>query len=155
MAAVPQFVKSSLIDAPVSTVFSFHERENALELLSPAFPPLRVTSRSGGIRPGGRVVLKIGPITWVAHHTAYEHNQLFVDELASGPFSSWVHRHEFSDEDGRCRLTDRVTFALPGGPAVNTLLGWAVKLGLRTMFAHRHAVTRAWCEPRLPTSLAQ
>ncbi|HQX83759.1 MAG TPA: hypothetical protein PKW63_18485, partial [Vicinamibacterales bacterium] len=63
MAGVPTFVKSSLIDAPVSAVFAFHEREDALPLLSPAFPPVRVISRSGGIRTGARVVIKIGPMT--------------------------------------------------------------------------------------------
>ncbi|MBK9242669.1 MAG: SRPBCC family protein [Acidobacteria bacterium] len=146
MAGVPTFVKSSLIDAPVSAVFAFHEREDALPLLSPAFPPVRVISRSGGIRTGARVVIKIGPMTWTAHHTAFEQDRLFVDELVTGPFTSWVHRHEFMEEGGRCRLTDRVTFALPGGGVVNALFGWTVKVGLRQMFNHRHVVTRLHCE---------
>ncbi len=145
MAGVPTFVKSSLINAPVSVVFAFHDREDALALLSPAFPPVRVSSRTGGIRTGAQVVLRIGPITWVAHHTSFVQDALFVDEQASGPFALWNHRHEFLDEGGRCRLTDRVTFALPGGSVMNALLGWAVKLGLRQMFAHRHAVTRRHC----------
>lgn len=146
MALVPEFVKSTLIHAPVSTVFAFHERADALELLSPPFPPLTVISRTGGIQAGARVVIRIGPITWVAAHTEYVRDALFVDELVSGPFARWVHRHEFSDEHGACRLTDRVSFALPGGAAVNTLSAWAVRLGLRQMFAHRHAVTRKHCE---------
>lgn len=148
MALVPEFVKSSLIQAPVATVFAFHEREDALVLLSPPFPPLRVVSRTGGIRTGARVVVRIGPVTWVATHTAYVPNALFVDELVSGPFAHWVHRHEFSDEGGSCRLTDRISFALPGGTLVNGLSSWAVRLGLRQMFAHRHAVTRRYCEQR-------
>jgi ligand-binding SRPBCC domain-containing protein len=143
---VPQFVRSSVIHAPVERVFAFHEREDALALLSPPFPPLKVMSRTGGILPGARVVLKIGPLTWVAAHTGYERNVFFQDEQVSGPFARWVHRHEFSDEDGQCRLTDRVTFSLPGGPLVNVLAGWAVRLGLRQMFRHRHAVTRRHCE---------
>ena len=32
---VPKFVKSVLIDAPVARVFGFHEREDALQLLTP------------------------------------------------------------------------------------------------------------------------
>jgi len=146
MAGVPTFVKSSLLDASASKVFAFHECDDALTLLSPAFPPLRVISRSGGIRTGARVVLKIGPITWVARHTEFEQDTLFVDEQVSGPFALWIHRHEFQDEGGRCRLTDRLTFELPGGPMVNALFGWAVRIGLRQMFTHRHAVTRRYCE---------
>jgi ligand-binding SRPBCC domain-containing protein len=148
MALVPEFVKSSLIHAPVATVFAFHEREDALQLLSPPFPPLKVISRTGGIRAGARVVIRIGPMTWVAAHTAYVPNTLFVDELVSGPFARWVHRHEFSEEDGACRLTDRVSFALPGGALTNALSAWAVRLGLRQMFAYRHAVTQKHCEQR-------
>lgn len=146
MAAVATFVKSTVFDASVETVFAFHEREDALPLLSPPFPPVKVVSRTGGIKTGARVVLKIGPITWVAEHTDYERNRLFVDEQVSGPFASWVHRHEFSEEAGRCRLTDRVSYRLPGGALVNRLLGWTVGVGLRQMFAHRHAVTRQYCE---------
>jgi len=55
MAGVPEFVKSSLIKAPVEVVFAFHEREDALPLLSPRFPPMTVVSRTGGIRAGARV----------------------------------------------------------------------------------------------------
>jgi len=143
MSGVPTFVKSSLFDAPVADVFAFHEREDALPLLSPAFPPMRVISRTGGIQAGARVVIKIGPITWVAHHTVYEQNRLFVDEQVSGPFASWVHRHEFTPEGSGCRLTDRVSCSLPGGPVINALFGWTVAVGLRQLFAHRHAVTRS------------
>lgn len=137
-------MKSSLFEAPVESVFAFHEREDALTLLSPAFPPVTVISRTGGIRAGARVVLRIGPITWIAAHTAYERDRLFVDEQISGPFASWVHHHEFADEGGHCRLTDRVSFDLPGGRVVNALFGWAVALSLHPMFRHRHAVTRKY-----------
>ncbi len=147
MALVPVFVKSTLIHASVDTVFAFHERDDALQLLSPAFPPLTLVSRTGGIKTGARVVIRIGPITWVAAHVDYRHNAFFVDEQVSGPFAKWLHRHEFKDEHGGCRLTDRVTFMLPGGALVNALFGWAVRIGLRQMFAHRHAVTRKHCEP--------
>ncbi len=146
MALVPEFVKSTLIQASVDTVFAFHERADALELLSPAFPPLTVVSRTGGIHTGARVEIRIGPITWVASHIDYQHNVLFVDEQVSGPFARWVHRHEFADEHGACRLTDRVSFALPGGAVITTLFAWAVRIGLRQMFSHRHAVTRKHCE---------
>ena len=90
------FVKDVLIDAPVEVVFAFHEREDALELLSPPFPPLRVLRNSGGIQAGARVELRIAwVVRWSALHTAYEKNRLFVDEQVRGPFASWVHRHEF------------------------------------------------------------
>lgn len=144
---MPVFVRQLELDAPVETVFAFHERDDALPRLSPPFPPVRVVSRQGGIRTGARVDLRIGPIRWLALHTAYEPNVLFVDEQVAGPFRSWVHRHEFERVGpGRSRLTDRVTFSLPGGPLVDALFGRLVALSLVPMFRYRHTVTKAACE---------
>jgi len=145
---VAAFVRSVLIDAPVAIVFAFHERADALEMLTPAFPPVRVVARTDGIGVGSRVELRIGAvIRWIALHTEYQKDRLFVDEQIEGPFAHWVHRHEFEpDGPGRTRLTDRVEFRLPGGTLVNSLLGWTVSLGLGRMFAHRHRITRRICE---------
>jgi len=144
---VPTFVRQLVIDAPVEAVFAFHEREDALPRLSPPFPPVRVVSRAGGIRAGARVELRIGPIRWLAVHTVYEPNVLFVDEQAAGPFASWVHRHEFERLGPRTtRLTDRVEFQLPGGALVNALLGQLVAWSLVPMFRFRHQVTKQACE---------
>lgn len=131
----------------MADVFAFHEREDALPRLSPPFPPVRVVSRTGGIRPGAEVELRIGPVRWLARHTGYERPRLFVDEQVRGPFASWVHRHEFEAVDARTtRLTDRVTFTLPGGRIVNALFGRLVALSLVPMFRFRHRATREACE---------
>ena len=143
---MPTFVKSVLIDAPVAKVFGFHEREDALSLLSPAFPPVRVIGRTDGIQAGARVELRVGPFRWIALHTAYQKDRLFVDEQIEGPFAKWVHRHEFEDVDGKTRLTDRVEYRLRGGSLVNILFGWFVKVGLLRMLAYRHRVTKQFCE---------
>jgi ligand-binding SRPBCC domain-containing protein len=134
------------VDAPVDEVFGFHEREDALDLLSPSFPPVRKVSATGGIRVGALVELRVGTIRWVARHTKYERNHLFIDEQIEGPFRSWVHRHEFDTSGKQTRLTDRVEYRLRGGPVVNAAFGWVVKAGLWRMFSHRHRVTRKICE---------
>ena len=144
---MPTFVASFVIDAPVERVFAFHERDDALPRLSPPFPPVRVVSRHGGIQAGARVELRIGPIRWLALHTEYVPKVLFVDEQIDGPFASWVHRHEFERlGPATTRLTDRVTFRLPGGPIVNALFGWLARWSLAPMFRFRHAVTKRACE---------
>jgi ligand-binding SRPBCC domain-containing protein len=143
---VPSFVKSIVIDAPIERVFGFHERDDALALLSPAFPPVRLISRTGGIEVGAKVVLQVGIFRWVALHTAFVRDALFVDRQIAGPFAEWVHRHEFENFGARTRLTDRIEYALPGGALVNGLLNWAVIPGLERMFAHRHKATKEFCE---------
>jgi ligand-binding SRPBCC domain-containing protein len=143
---MPVFVRSILLDAPIETVFAFHERPDALQLLSPPFPPVRVIRKTGGIEVGSRVELRIGPLPWIALHTAFEKNRLFEDQQISGPFARWVHRHEFETAGQGTRLTDRVDFQMPGGPVLNRIFGWAFKLALQPMFSYRHRVTRQYCE---------
>jgi ligand-binding SRPBCC domain-containing protein len=143
---VPEFVRSVLINAPVDRVFRFHEQDNALALLSPGFPPVRIVSRTDGIAVGARVELRVGPFPWVALHTAYHRDRYFQDEQIEGPFARWVHTHEFQAVGAGTRLTDRIVYELPGGALVNRLLAWTVRLGLHSQFAHRHNVTKQVCE---------
>jgi ligand-binding SRPBCC domain-containing protein len=145
-SSLPVFVKSVLIYAPVEEVFRFHERDDALALLTPPFPPVRMLSHTDGIEIGARVELRVGVFRWVALHTAYEKNRLFEDRQIQGPFANWVHRHEFKPAGNATRLTDRIEYELPGGPLVNRLFGWIVNLGLVNMFRHRHRVTKEICE---------
>ena len=139
------FLKSIVIHAPVERVFAFHEREDALPLLTPKFPPARLISKTGGIITGSRVVMQVGFTRWVALHKDHIPNRLFVDEQISGPFRRWIHRHEFEDLGEWTRLTDRIEYELPGGPIVTAYLGWAVNIGLNRMFNYRHKVTCAHC----------
>jgi ligand-binding SRPBCC domain-containing protein len=145
---VPAFVRTVLIDAPVEAVFAFHERDDALARLSPPFPRVHVIRKTGGIEAGSRVELRIGRFRWVALHTGFEKNRLFVDEQTQGPFHRWIHRHEFEEIDGRTRLTDRVEYRLRGGLAVEAVFGWIVKLALGRMFRARHSATKKFCEER-------
>lgn len=143
---MPSFSQSVLIDAPVESVFAFHSMPDALSLLTPTFPPVRVVRKTGGLEPGSTVELRVMGMPWVARHGEFIPNRLFSDEQVQGPFARWVHRHEFEAVGSRTRLTDRVEYSLPGGAVINSLFGWAVEAGLRQMFAHRHAVTRRECE---------
>jgi ligand-binding SRPBCC domain-containing protein len=146
---MPRFTYVSIIDAPLERVWAFHERPDAIELLTPPSTPLEVVSRSGGLEAGARIVFRVGRwplrITWVAEHTDYERGRWFTDVQKEGPFRSWVHRHEFQNESGKTRLTDSIEFHLPGGELGDALAGWAVRLQLRAMFRHRHEVTRKHC----------
>lgn len=132
-----------MIDAPVEAVFGFHERDEALKLLTPPFPPVKIR-RTGRLEPGARVELSSGPMRWIAVHRAYEKNRLFVDEQVDGPFRRWIHRHEFEDFAGKTRLTDRVEYDAPGGAMANAL----VRPLLAALFAYRHRVTQRECERR-------
>lgn len=112
------FQYSSHIAAPVEEVFAFHERADALNLLSPPGDGTEIVSRTGGLEVGAIVELRVpfGPfkLRWLAHHIGYEKNRLFIDEQREGPFAAWVHAHLFEPEGEGTRLTDSIEYALPG-----------------------------------------
>ena len=147
---MPHFKYSSLINANVEAVWNFHERPDILQLLTPPWQPVKIIRREGGLDVGAvsefRLLLGPIPVKWVATHTQCEQYRLFVDEQTEGPMARWTHRHEFTSENGKTRLTDAIAFSIPGGPIVDLLLGWWVEMRLTDMFRYRHEVTKRECE---------
>ncbi|BAZ06855.1 SRPBCC family protein [Calothrix sp. NIES-3974] len=145
-----QFKYSSLIDAPVEVVWKFHERPDVLKILTPPWQPVQVIRREGGLNVGAitefRLFLGALPLTWVAKHTEWEEYRRFVDEQVSGPFEYWRHEHIFQSEGNKTRLTDAISFKMPGGDAVEFFSGWLINLQLEAMFRYRHNVTKQECE---------
>lgn len=144
------FKYSSLIDAPVETVWDFYTRPDILQLLTPPWQPVEIVRREGGLDVGAlsefRIWLGLVPVKWVAVHIECEPYQLFTDEQQQGPMTSWVHRHQFIPENGKTRLTDAIAYSLPGGLLAEQMLGWWVNSRLHNMFEYRHQVTKQECE---------
>ena len=144
------FQYSSLIDAPVETVWQFHERPDILELLTPPWQPVTIVRREGGLDVGAisefRLSLAGIPVRWISTHVECEPNRLFVDQQTDGPMESWIHRHEFISENGKTKLTDAIAYKIPGGWLAEFCLGWWVDSRLKDMFRYRHQVTKTNCE---------
>jgi ligand-binding SRPBCC domain-containing protein len=147
-----RFQYSSLIEAEQEVVWQFHERPDLLALLTPPWQPVKVIRREGGLGIGAitefRLLLSIFPIRWIAQHIQCEPNHLFVDTQVVGPMKSWVHRHQFTTEGRKTRLTDTIEYELPGGWLAEFLLGWWVNSRLQEMFRYRHQVTQRECQPK-------
>jgi ligand-binding SRPBCC domain-containing protein len=143
------FRYSTLIDAPLETVWQFHERPDVLDLLTPPWQPVTIVRRQGGLGVGAisefRLSLAGIPVPWIATHIECIPNSLFVDEQTDGPMTSWVHRHEFVPEGSKTRLTDAIAYEIPGGFLAELLLGWWVDSRLKEMFRYRHEITQANC----------
>jgi uncharacterized protein (TIGR01777 family) len=147
---MPHFSSSVDLPATVEQAFAYHERPGALRRLIPPWENVRIEHSDGSLQVGSRVVMRIRamgvPVRWTAEHTEYDPPHLFVDTQRSGPFTSWVHRHQFaagndSTPGGGCRLTDDITYQLPAGALGQAVGGGAVARQLQSMFAYRHAVT--------------
>jgi hypothetical protein len=105
---------SSIIEAPVSEVFAWHERPGALHRLVPPWQPLRVVAESPSLRDGQAVLRLPGGVRWVAQHSGYEPPHRFVDELVSLPLR-WRHTHSFDAvTDLSTTMCDVVDTPVPG-----------------------------------------
>ncbi|MGD8321303.1 MAG: TIGR01777 family oxidoreductase [Gemmatimonadota bacterium] len=112
--------RSELTDHAPEDVFAWHERPGALERLTPPWARVDVLEKTGGIRDGARVVLKVheGPASfrWELRHRDFEVGRQFRDEQVSGPLKSWVHTHRFEPrEGGGTRLVDEIELEAPLG----------------------------------------
>jgi len=127
----------------VQTVFTWHERPGALERLTPPWGEVEVLERSGGIRDGARIKLRVhgGPasFTWELRHRDFQQNRQFVDEQVSGPLESWVHTHGFRPgEDGGTVLEDSIEVEPPLGSAGKLLAPGFIERELDRLFAFRY-----------------
>ncbi|WP_066382878.1 MULTISPECIES: SRPBCC family protein [unclassified Anabaena] len=150
------FQHSSVINAPIEVVWKFHERPDILQLLTPPWQPVQVVRREGGLEVGAITEFKLFltpiPLTWLARHTECEKYRWFTDEQISGPFESWVHRHEFEPQGNKTKLKDDISYVMPGGETIEFFSGWLVQSQLEAMFRYRHFVTKRECEslPKIP-----
>lgn len=145
-----KFEHSSLINAPVAVVWHFHERDDILQILTPPWQPIQIIRRQGKLEVGAesefRLWLGFIPIKWVARHIECQPYSLFTDEQVEGILRSWVHRHQFTSQNGQTLLSDVINYQLPGGWLSELLLGWWVNSRLEAMFRYRHQVTKRECE---------
>jgi len=145
------FVKRTRIHATAAKVFAFHERLDALQLLSPPWQNVTILQPPKSLAVGTRVVLRaaVGPFrqTIVAEHVAYEAGKSFTDRMVSGPFAFWQHHHIVQpDGDDAAFLEDRVEYVLPLG-VLGRMFGAAIaRRELTRLFDFRHEVTRRECE---------
>src|SRR5215470_646530 len=109
---------SSVVDAAVDDVFSWHTRPGAITRLTPPWQPVRVireVSGSPALRDGRAVLGLPGGLRWVAEHQPdrYDPPNSFADILATR-LLPWRHTHRFSPAGGDTTLvTDVVDTPLP------------------------------------------
>ncbi len=145
------FIKESRIAAPPSVVFAFHERPDALKVLTPPWEKVEIVEAPRSLEPGSRAVLrmKLGPFSleWIAEHVEYEPGRMFGDRQVKGPFAYWHHRHRFLDDgEGGTLYRDEVDFRPPLGMLGVMLGGSILESKLQRMFDYRHEVVRRACE---------
>lgn len=151
------YERSTVIRAPLEAVWGFHTTVDGLIAVTPDWLRLRVDSVIGPdgeadpeeLEVGTSVRLSVRPFglaprrSWtsqITHRAAGDDAAELRDVMVEGPFPRWHHIHQFATEQGGTRLTDRVEYELPLGPARGLSgLAWP---GFEAMFAYRHRRAR-------------
>lgn len=116
------FETESFIPKPREAVFEFFAAAENLERITPPELAFRILSPTPIDVVQGRLIdyrLRLFgvPFHWRTRITVWEPPHRFVDEQLRGPYRTWLHLHTFEDADGGTRMSDRVRYRLPLGPA--------------------------------------
>jgi ligand-binding SRPBCC domain-containing protein len=145
------FVKQSIIRAPVARIFAFHELPDALSRLTPPWEMVRVVEAAPNLRVGSTAIIEtrlfgLVRLRWIAEHTVYDPPRMFEDMQVNGPFKLWRHRHVVEPHEQGGVLRDEIEYVPPFGVLGRIAAPLSIVPRLRRLFEYRHAVTRAWCE---------
>jgi len=143
--SIQRFTMETRLPVGADEAFAWHARPGAFERLLPPWQRVEVVERTGGIRDGDRVTLRVRagplPVRWILEHRDYVEGRQFRDVQVSGPFRRWEHTHEFIPvSSGECVLRDQIECELPFG-AVGRFLGRHLGRDLARLFTYRHRTT--------------
>jgi ligand-binding SRPBCC domain-containing protein len=136
-------------------LFPFFAEARNLERITPALLSFQVLTPEPiemreGVTIDYRLKIRGVPVRWRSLIKAWEPPHRFIDEQLKGPYRKWHHEHvlEPTDAGGTC-MTDRVTYAVPGGALINKLV---VERDVRAIFNYRmDTLDSIFCAERAKT----
>jgi ligand-binding SRPBCC domain-containing protein len=139
--------REQLVEAPLADVFSFFAQALNLERLTPPWLRFRVLTPEPIRMAAGTVIryrlsLRGVPLRWTSRIDEWEEGRGFVDRQVSGPYRTWVHRHEFAPFGDGTVVRDRVRYALPAGRLGSIAHAAFVRRDLERIFDYRRDVVR-------------
>ena len=137
-----KFHFENCVETPIESVFALHEDPGNLAVMVRKMPTFRMIYHAGNIRLGSVIwfefrLAHIVPVVMGFEHTIYEPPLRFGEELIHGPFSCFVHIHEFEERTNGTIVRDILEVRLPwhyGGEVAMRILVAPV---LRRAFAIR------------------
>jgi len=140
------------IPADKESVFRFFEDPMNLERITPPWLNFHVVSAtdervSKGTEIEYRLRWHVFPMGWVSRISEHEEGAYFADEMISGPYRKWYHRHVFTDTPDGVEMLDRVEYVLPFGPLGRLVHAAVVRRQLEGIFDfRREAIARIFSD---------
>lgn len=133
--------RSQLVPTPLEQTFDFFADPRNLEAITPPWLHFRILDAPDRLRRGSllRYSLRLFriPIRWTTEITAWDPPHGFTDTQLRGPYRLWVHEHRLEDVGTGTRVTDRVRYRVPLGPAGRVANRLLVRAWLDEIFDYR------------------
>ena len=143
---VRTLLSEQMVCRPVEDVFAFFSDVNNLDLLTPPWLHFRILTPGVPMRQGAVIGYRLRwrgvPLSWRTEISAWEAPFRFVDRALESPYLHWQHEHVFERVGGETRMTDRVGYAVPGGPLEPAITRLIVEPDLARIFAYRERKMR-------------
>tara|TARA_B100000700_G_scaffold67699_1_gene74883 strand:+ start:1348 stop:1857 length:510 start_codon:yes stop_codon:yes gene_type:complete len=99
-------------------VFDFFSKPENLERITPPNLKFKIITQSPIKMGKGQLIdykIKISyiPMKWRTLISDYNPPHSFIDSQVKGPYSTWIHSHDFRYEDGTTIVTDTVVYRPP------------------------------------------
>jgi ligand-binding SRPBCC domain-containing protein len=137
---------TTIVDAPLASVFAYFSRAENLGAITPRAMDFRIEATVPPIEPGARIDYRVRvggiPLRWRTRIAAWEPTRRFVDVQERGPYRTWWHEHTFRPDGDRTVMEDRVYYAPPFGPLGRLANRLFIVPQLRRIFAYRGEVIR-------------
>ncbi len=139
------FARTTLVEAPLSDLWEFHQDVDGLFELTPSWVGVSVESIEPADRPldaGTEIVFSTSPLgvlpgsTWrstIVDHTKRDEYAMFRDETDTALVDRWVHTHHFYAVDRGTVVHDEVEYGLRA-PIPDKFM----RLPLAVLFRYRH-----------------
>jgi len=150
---MPTLSHTVRLSCPVESLFTYYANLENLLLLTPKELGLRIVKADKVLALGSKMLFSTRPamlpfeINWSFEITKFTQNVIFEETMRKGPFTSWVHRHEFAaTSEHSSQVTDTLDFTAP-----ERYFGFKVPIDLvsgklKEAFTYREAVLRAALE---------
>ncbi len=131
-----------LIPGTIDRVLAFFEDPLNLEKITPPFLHFEVVSASDTrVEQGTEIEYRLRwhllPMRWKSRISEYEQGVHFADEMLSGPYRHWYHRHHFAQTPQGVEMSDRVEYELPFGVMGEFVHNAIVRRQLESIFDYR------------------
>jgi ligand-binding SRPBCC domain-containing protein len=134
--------RRQIVGATLAEVFAFFSDPFNLAVITPPWLGFRIAeSTDRTVRLGTTIRYRLRlhgvPLGWESRIAEYVEGEVFADEMLSGPYRRWYHRHTFRSVPGGVEIEDVVEYELPFGPLGRLAHALFVRRQLRAIFAYR------------------